>query len=209
MEKKSRIKKERRAEKLTTHSKLPQRDLLKIIAQADNIFKRLTTPKTLTEPIINFCKAISDLPPFFLECEPEPWSRLGCCDSNVIEYIRLNKKGESTFGYRIWVSGNDYIEAESHAIWKHEMVYRDVSFSPDGEKRILFLPVSSNFSGSFDSVPKKIRHAFSKEHAQTLQDYEKYERQYVNYIEMPRDEAWNKMQTYEQWQASQHMKPIL
>jgi len=63
--------------------------------------KKLTTPIELNDDIRQFCLSVSPIEPFFIDVQPEPWSRQGCCDLNVKEYIKLNG-GSLICGYRLW-----------------------------------------------------------------------------------------------------------
>lgn len=181
------------------------------LSAANRLFRGLTTPPKLSKSVLAFCHSVSDQTPFYMACEPEVWSRLGCCDSNVEEYTRQIGCGESVFGFRIWTSGPTYIEAESHAVWRNGNAYRDVSFSNEGEARILFLPISSLFFGVFDDVPKKIRKAYGKENVELLKAYEDYEARYLipNRRQMSRLEAWDQMLTYGQWVRGERYTPII
>ncbi len=207
MGKASRLKREKKAVQGTPRP-MQQAELWLLAQQARQLFASLTTPTNLTESVREFCRSLSDRAPFFIACEPEPWSRLGCCDQNVAEYIRHVQRGESVFGYRIWTAGYAYVEAESHVIWRAGDACRDVSFSADGEDQILFLPVSSDFVGTFDEVPKKIRRALVKQDVAALRAFEEYEARFVNRIVMAPDEAWNKMLTFEQWQRGERQSPL-
>ncbi|HYX29845.1 MAG TPA: hypothetical protein VE863_14995, partial [Pyrinomonadaceae bacterium] len=106
-----------------------------------NLFdpKKLTAPTEINDDIRSFCRSISDLETFFLDVEPEPWSRQSCCNLNVNEYIRSHG-GKMICGYKIWYHKPIYIEAERHAVWEKDGTYKDISFNADGENRILFLP---------------------------------------------------------------------
>lgn len=205
MGKNSRLKKERR--NAVANPYMAQQKLY----SANGLFHDLTTPNELSNSVLSFCHSLSDQAPFYITCKPELWSRLGCCDSNVEEYIRQNGCGKSAFGFRIWTNGPNYMEAESHAIWRDGNACRDVSFSNDGEDRILFLPISNSFVGEFDDVPKKVRKAYGKENIELLKVYEDYEAHYVipNRQQMSRAEAWDHMLTYEQWLKGERSTPMV
>lgn len=167
------------------------------------LFKNLTTPSAVTERVIEFCRIIGDQSPVFLDCEPEPWSRQSCCDSNVLEYMKSHG-GEMLCGYRIWFNDPTCIEGERHAIWKGGDVIRDVSFVDTGETRTLFLPDDSGFEGGFDEAPPKRRMAFSPHDKALLAEFEAIEAQ-VPSGRMSRDEAWRRMLTYEDWRSGKRM----
>ncbi|WP_158683592.1 hypothetical protein [Burkholderia sp. BE12] len=198
MGKKSRLKKER------ANTEVAEVDLR--VARAE-LLDGLTTPKDHSGTVAEFCRSLSDQEAFYIPCEPELWSRLGCCDTNVEKYIISKGRGEAVFGFRIWSSGANYVEAESHTIWRDGGDLRDVSFSNEGEARILFVPIHSTFAGTFDDVPKKIRRAFGKRNNDYLQAIEKYE-SHISRRQMSRDVAWETMLTYEQWLAGKRYVPI-
>ncbi|MET3554783.1 hypothetical protein [Burkholderia sp. 567] len=198
MGKKSRLKKERAHTEFTVDLHVAGAELL----------DGLTTPKTFSGTIAEFCRSLSDQEAFYIACEPEPWSRLGCCDTNVEKYIASTGRGEAMFGFRIWSKGANYVEAESHTIWRDGDIRRDVSFSNEGEDHILFVPIRSTFAGTFDDIPKKIRKAFGKRNNDYLQVIEKYESR-INRRQMPRDVAWETMLTYEQWLTGKRYRPII
>ncbi|MCA1600572.1 MAG: hypothetical protein LC776_02640, partial [Acidobacteria bacterium] len=77
---------------------------------------KLTVPTEINEDIEQFCKRISEVEPFFIDIEPELWSRQSSCNLNVKEYIRLNS-GSMICGYKIWYHKPRYIEAKRHAMW--------------------------------------------------------------------------------------------
>jgi hypothetical protein len=107
MGKKSRLKKER------VTMEPPRIDLC--VAEAELLYG-LATPQEISGTVLEFCRSLSNQEPFFIRCEPESWSRLGCCDTNVEKYIENVDRGKAVFGFRIWSSGANYVEAESHTI---------------------------------------------------------------------------------------------
>lgn len=162
--------------------------------EMENIFNDLDTPRTVTEHVSRFCSSISSEAPFYIDSEPEPWSRDGCCDLNVMEFIK-ERGGRVLYGFRIWC--NDvYIEAERHAIWTDGESFRDVSFVADGTVKVLFLPDVAEKQAELTSNKLKIRKALDP----------KYE-EFVSFrslmdVDLPpcsAEEAWNISQTYEQW----------
>lgn len=104
--------------------------------------ERLTTPSSIDSYVRRFCENISPgEEPVFLSPNPQPWSRDRFCNRNIERMISLHA-GEGVLGFRIWYVEALYIEAERHAVWKTpEGTLVDISFYPDGEDRILFLPV--------------------------------------------------------------------
>ena len=64
----------------------------------------------------------------------------GFCIPNVLNYA-LQHGGEIVFGLLIWEAVGA-IEGEYHAIWRSPDGWLvDVTKKPDGEKRVLFLPL--------------------------------------------------------------------
>jgi len=182
-------------------------EALGFFRQIHDLIGTLKTPDSPTDRVRAFCKKLSDGKAVYLECQPEPWSRQSCCDSNVEEYVRLHG-GASVFGYRIWFNSPRYIESESHAVWSDGQTLRDVSFVDTGEKRTLFVPVHSSFSGAFDDVPKKIRHAFDKRDARLVATFNRVEASVPSRM-MSREEAWATMPSYEDWKAGKRMPNMI
>ena len=176
-------------------------------SQIKLLIKNLKTPDSLTDDVRKFCKTLSDQRPFYLSCEPEPWSRQSCCDTNVEEYIKIHG-GTAMYGHRIWFNNPVYIEAESHAIWKDGNAVRDVSFVDSGDKRTLFVPAHSSFRGVFDELPEKIRHAFATRDLKLVRALNKMEAS-IPYTQMSREEVWATMLTYEQWMAGSRMPNMI
>ncbi|WP_155632487.1 hypothetical protein [Burkholderia vietnamiensis] len=180
----------------------------KIQRQINRLFKHLTTPTAITFFIREFCRGLSDQDPFFIDCQPETWSRQSCCDMNVDEYIRIQGRGAPLYGFRIWFNKNPvYVEAESHVIWRDGDELRDVSFCADGETRTLFLPADSRFGGTLDDL-KKSRCALLGPDKRALAFYEDYERS-AQREQLPRDVAWNVMPTWEEWQNGKRAPDVI
>jgi hypothetical protein len=180
----------------------------KIQKQINRLFKNLTTPETISNFIREFCHSLSDQEPFFIECQPESWSRQSCCDMNVDEYIRIQERGASLYGFRIWYSKQPvYVEAESHVIWRDGDELKDVSFCADGESRTLFVPVRSGFSGKLDDL-KKVRCALSGQDKRALAFFEDYEST-VRREQFSRDLAWDVMPTWEKWQNGKRAPDVI
>lgn len=157
----------------------------------------LTTPETIDDHIAEFCKSISPFVPFFVDVEPEPWSRQSCCDLNVKKYIEENG-GEMVCGYKIWYVKDTYIEAERHALWRREDLYKEITFNVDGEESILFLPDIPSKQGSLELGPRKIRHGLNDMFKQMIQFQEAMEGQ-STIEQMSDQECWDTMPTFEDW----------
>ena len=164
------------------------------------LFDGITTPTTINAQVSDFVAMLKAAEhttgdPIFLDCQPESWARHGCCDLNVDKYIKANG-GHPVCGYRIWYKAPTYIEGERHVVWSDGLQLRDVSFSIDGEKLILFVPDDK----SFDDRPDKIRHAFNSADARVLLRYEAREQEQRQRLP-PRSsaKAWKNQISYAQW----------
>lgn len=160
--------------------------------------KKLTSPVRIDDNVKEFANTINpNAEPVFLDCQPESWSRVSCCHLNVKEYIRLNG-GKMVSGYRIWYHEPYYIEGERHSVWTDDRGnLRDVSFSDDGEKRIVFI-VDVQDRIEFDSNEPKLRMACHDKVKPLLQMLEMSERMITRQV-MSDDESWAKMLTFEEY----------
>jgi hypothetical protein len=148
---------------------------------------------------------LGDEAPFFVDCEPELWSRQSMCNINVREYIKLHG-GRIQCGYRIWYNGHDYIEAERHAIWTDGSARRDVSFSSDGEVSVLFLPDRHGAQHNYDAGPPKVRMAFTDESRAALRWHEDcWKAAEKNMVQYTDEEGWAAMLSYEEWLKGNRM----
>ncbi|TDR46635.1 hypothetical protein DFR29_103170 [Tahibacter aquaticus] len=173
------------------------------LTEFETLITNLTTPKSITEKVLEFSRTLSDQVPFYIDCQPEPWSRQNCCDRNVVEYAKIHG-GEPVFGFRLWANGDIYIEAERHAIWKGNEELRDVSFVSSGETHVLFVPDSQNVTGGFDAAPQKIRYAFTPHRRQVIATINALESA-APIGQMTSEESWRVMPTYAQWQNGKRM----
>jgi hypothetical protein len=174
-----------------------------------NLFdpRKLTAPTEINDDLRSFCGSISDLEPFFLDVEPEPWSRQSCCDLNVKEYIKIHG-GKVICGYKIWYHRPIYIEAERHAVWEKDGTYKDISFNADGENRILFLPDVSEKQNALESNRHRFRWGKDAETRQLI-DIQEYSERFVRVHKLSDEEAWNTMLTYEDWKKGQRMRSLI
>ncbi|AUG08510.1 hypothetical protein [Pseudomonas sp. S09G 359] len=161
------------------------------------LFDTLDTPSDINQHVIEFCRSISSEAPFFIDSEPEPWSRAGCCDLNVAEYARLNG-GRIVCGYRIWYNGSFYIEAERHAIWTDGTSFRDVSFIEDGTVRVLFLPDLLEKQQDLAMNLLKIRKTFDERYEPLVKYHRSMDRPAPT---VSAEVAWSISPTYEQFSA--------
>lgn len=80
-------------------------------------------------------------------------------------------------------------------MWTDGTVVRDVSFCDTGETSIVFVPDEHGF----EEAPSKVRHTFVKSRQAALAKFHEIEQSMI--VHTPREEAWNTMPSYEQWQA--------
>ena len=184
-------------------------DPFQVPKRLQNLFdpSKLIAPIELNDDIRSFCRSISEFEPFFLVIEPEPWSRQSCCNLNVQEYIKLHS-GRMICGYKIWYHKPRYIEAERHAVWEKDGVYRDLTFNTDGEDRILFLPDSIEKQSAMKLNKRRFRWGKDALTRQLIEIQEYSERGTL--IQQVNDEtAWKTMLTYEAWQKGQRMPNMI
>ena len=119
----------------------------------------VTTPKEITEEILEFCKEIdSTTKPNFLELSQVEEYICEECYGNVENHIKKNGGGVQ-YGWIIWEDPKIFLEGEFHAVWVNsEGKYTDVTPKVDGEDRILFLPDSKKkFTGELiDNIRKPL-----------------------------------------------------
>jgi hypothetical protein len=175
----------------------------------DQLFNNelLTTPQAVNSDILSFCATVSENAPFYITSEPEPWSRQACCDRNVKEYIALHG-GEIVCGYRIWFNDPSYIEAERHAIWHNAGIYRDVSFSPDGEQRFLFVADRVERQRALEDNSPRIRWGKDYDTRRLIGIQEDMESR-LNIGRMTDAQAWNTMPSYADWQSGKRMPALI
>ena len=99
-----------------------------------------------------------------------------------------------------------YIEAERHAIWvsDDETSRKDVSFSSDGEVKVLFVPDEIERQGKLEQNEPRLRFAFSPGTRQIVDILNGFENSAVTSTLDP-EEAWNTMPSYEEFQAGKRM----
>jgi hypothetical protein len=168
---------------------------------------KLTVPTEINEDIEKFCETISEVEPFFIDIEPEPWCRQSSCNLNVREYIRLHG-GTMICGYKIWYHQPQYIEAERHAIWFKDGEYKDISFNADGENTILFLPDVPEKQGALDLNEARFRWGKDARTRQLIEILEQNERSVLRQ-QMDDHTAWRVMLTYEDWLKGKRMPSFI
>lgn len=142
-----------------------------------------------------------------MTAQPEPWSRQACCDRNVEEYVALHE-GEIVCGYRIWFNDPTYIEAERHAIWHKAGTYRDISFSPDGEEKFLFVADRPERQANLTDNSPRIRWGKDYETRKLIEIQVDMEST-MNVGKMSDEQAWNTMPSYLEWQNGKRMSSIV
>ena len=108
------------------------------------------------------------------------------------------KSGQSIFGYKVWAN-EIYAEAVPHCIWKApsgKLV--DITFNPDGEMSILFVPVPSMTKTTSEHGGEKPRHALDPDFREVVA-IETDSQSGTKHVWMPEEEVWNVQPTYEQW----------
>ena len=163
---------------------------------------RLTTPTTIDNNILRFCKGISPKTlPVFLSINPESWSRPGYCNKNVERMIQLHG-GNIVMGYKIWYVPCLYIEAEKHAVWCNTVgTSVDITYNVDGETKVLFLPVPALKTVVAHSYTKP-RLAFHPRVSNFIEIQTKNEKLQSQLFDIQRDdtwEGWEKSISFEKW----------
>jgi hypothetical protein len=99
-----------------------------------------TTPKIITEKIIQLCnKIINDSSPVFVPVIPDKSAIINECFPNVDNVIS-RMGGSRVNGWAIWQWDNKLVEAEAHAVWKSlDGDLLDITPHRNGEEGILFL----------------------------------------------------------------------
>ena len=199
----------RDARKKAERKPAPNTSMLEMQRSLNDLFdpKKLTSPSDINDDIRQFCLSVSPATPFFIEVHPEPWSRQGCCDLNVKEFIKANG-GTLVCGYRIWYHFPHYIEAERHAIWELEGKRRDISFNPDGESRVLFLPDVPERQAALELNERRLRWGKNSKTRQLIALQEQME-SHMQIQQMSNEEAWGTMPTFEQWQQGARMPNLI
>lgn len=160
----------------------------------------LTTPEKIDQRVASFSRRLSSLAPFYVNVEPELWSRQSTCDMNVQKLIE-QIGGSQVTGYKIWYLKNKYIEAERHVIHVLSGVFRDPTFNSDGETIILFVP-DKDPATTYDARSMKVREGFtqrSRLFAQMKDQEEKFA------LRLSNQESWDRMLSYESWLAGERM----
>lgn len=160
----------------------------------------LTTPEKIDQKVASFCRRLSSQAPFYVNVEPELWSRQSTCEMNV---LKLMEKigGSPVLGYKIWYLKNKYIEAERHVIHFLHGAYRDPTFNTDGEMTVLFVP-DKNSTTAYDDRPMKVREGFTQRARQfvAIKDQEE-----TFAVQLSNEDSWDRMLTYERWLAGERM----
>lgn len=158
-----------------------------------------TTPAEITNECTTFCESIGTASiPFFMRVTPQPWARMGSCEYNVEEMIQ-RRGGSIVFGYRIWSLGNLYFEAQPHAIWEApDRRLVDITFSDDGEKRVLFLKDDRLTTVKLTRGDQRHTMAFDPEIHLILRKLNAIGSM-IEIRSFTKEESWKRMPTYQEW----------
>lgn len=167
--------------------------------------RRLTTPQK-TPAIVTFCRTLDpDSSPRYLRPQPKSWCRANCCDMNVERFI-AKEGGTRVNGYRIWALRDLYAEAEQHCVWcSPEGELRDLTFSEDGEEKILFLPSTRVQTVRIENLGQKPITALDPDLDEIVRiEAAVRSRQIVE--RPPPDDIWHSNPSYKKWKKSQHAR---
>jgi hypothetical protein len=119
---------------------------------------RETTPKLITQDVINFSGALGGEPKFVPVVE-DAYGLFGWCADGVEEKVR-RQGGKTVFGWTIWEWADVLLTAEFHAVWEDENGnLSDITPKPQGENSIVFVADRSYVSGfNFDNRPNNKRY---------------------------------------------------
>ena len=106
-----------------------------------------TTPASISDDTVEFCKEIGSGSPVFVPVQSDRYGLYGYCSDGVNEKIK-HDGGAIRFGWAIWEYPRLYLTAEFHAVWVNgDGNAIDITPKPSGETRIVF---SGN--GSYSSI---------------------------------------------------------
>jgi len=162
--------------------------------------KRLTTPAAIDDRVRRFCERLSPSnAPLFLKPNPQLWSRRQYCNKNVEKMVNMYG-GKAQLGYRIWYVPSLYVEAERHAVWKKpDGTLVDISYYPDGEDAILFLP-APHLDTVLTQDHLKPREGYHLKVERFIRSQRQFERRFAP----PKDdtrEGWEQAESFQEWQA--------
>lgn len=97
-----------------------------------------TTPKTITEPIRQFCHELSAEEPVFLNVRPDALADMGRCYINAA-HVAERLGGKVVFGWLVWEMAGIYVTAEHHAVVEIDGTMIDVTPPFAGEQTVVFV----------------------------------------------------------------------
>lgn len=98
-----------------------------------------TTPKTITEPIRQFCRELSTEEPVVLDVRRDAFADQGRCYINASE-VAQRLGGKVVFGWLVWELAGVYVTAEHHAVAEIDGTMIDVTPPFAGEQKVVFVP---------------------------------------------------------------------
>lgn len=100
----------------------------------------ITSPRAITPAILEFCTWLNpEAQPVWVPVLPDPDAQPRECFFNVRARVERDG-GELLNGLAIWQWPRVMLEAEHHAVWRHDGKLIDVTPQRDRERKILFLP---------------------------------------------------------------------
>lgn len=110
-----------------------------------------TTPKTITQKILEFCKKLDDTQtPVFVPVKPVSGAVVNECYVNVKAHVEKHG-GSIQHGWILWENPDIIVEGNFHACWidtSNQLI--DITPKEDREQAILFLPDSKRI---YDGTP--------------------------------------------------------
>jgi hypothetical protein len=98
-----------------------------------------TTPKSITEPIRQFCHELSTEEPVVLDVCPDAFADQGRCYINATQ-VAERFGGRVVFGWLVWELAGIYVTAEHHAVVEIDGKMIDVTPPFAGEHKVVFVP---------------------------------------------------------------------
>jgi hypothetical protein len=169
-----------------------------------------TTPKTISEPILTFAKALDGDSAQFVPVKPDQYGLYGWCADGVNEKVK-HDGGYIRFGWTIWEWPNVLLTAEFHSVWSDpngELV--DITPKPQGESSIVFVPDASYPpSFNFNHRPTNRRHRLYEEPNYSALAQDAVSKMKPVQIQYEINRADKKGQTLLEWIAQKQPRDLL